>query len=47
MTSSDASRRQPSIFDDDQPARHQAVDGVDHHEGIAAGRLMNGRREFG
>ena len=34
------------IFEDDQSPRHQAVDGVDHHEGIATGRLMNGRREL-
>ena len=36
-----------AVFEDDQPARHQAVDGVDHHEGIATGRLMNGGGEFG
>ena len=34
-------------FEDDQLARHQAVDGADHHEGITTGRLMDGGGKFG
>ena len=43
MASCDASRRHPSALFDDQPARHEAVDGVDHHEGIAARRMVDRR----
>ena len=31
---------------DDEPAAHEAVDGVHHHEGIAASRVVYGGRQF-